>query len=62
MLTVLKLVPYFRLKLTISLGNASSSKAVALILIDCLLLLPFFLCLVLAFDCKVLVYNSYYGN
>ena len=62
MLTVLKLVPYFGLKLTILLGDASRSKAVVLILIDYLLLLPLFLCLVLAFDCKVLVYNSCYGN
>ena len=39
-------------------SNASSSKAVVLMLIDYLLFLPFLFSFVLAFCCKVSVYNS----
>ena len=39
-------------------SDAFRPKVVFLILIECLLFLPFLLCLVLAFGCKVLVYIS----
>ena len=50
-----KIVNFSRPKVV---SDAFSSKAVFLILNDCLLFLPFLLCLVLAFGCKVLVYIS----
>ena len=39
-------------------SDAYSSKAVVLMLIDSFLFLPFLFCLVTAFCCKLLVYNS----